>query len=355
MLFPTGSRKNPSMSHHLSEEDFQRSAAVILENVNAVDQTSDAGSPNPSPLVKHSGQASNVSSTNQNFRSPRGPRSETFSFPPPSERAPSPPQCDSSVSNSDHTNPSNTTNSYQLKMLRKTQSNPIHSSSSLPDLFSDETVYETVSQRPAKSRHFVSTNTECKKDHSDAGEVEIAASGVFDVKATKQMALETTINPYVNPNTVEQRELGTKTQTPKTRVSRLASAPLSLQDYDEPLDEEMRARFYSYRGMRLPSLTNRVGALKRPMPLPPVDNNSNEQPPDSQFSENGTDLERSLVLERSSVFNSVRISERRESELESTLDSIEEIDENESLGPIPKVPEVYLEPVLSKTKENKSQ
>ena len=342
------SRNGPTVSHDssVSEEGLHRSTVVILENVNADDRTSERSpisvrSENPSPLAKHS---SSVSSLNHgNFHTPRSPRSETFSFPPPSMRAPSPPQCGdqgSSVPSSNHANPVNTTSSYQLKMLRKTQSNPLHSSSSLPNLLSDETVYETVSRKPDRKAGRFHTAT------NDVRETEMAASGVLHVQDA-----EGATRPYANPKTAaEQRELGTPKQTSshaKTRVSRLASAPLSLQDFDEPPDGEMRARFYSYRGMRLPSLTSRVGALKKPMPLPSMDD-STEQPPDPQCSENVEKSERSFILD------SNRISERRQSELESTLDSIEEIDEHESHESSQTVPETYMEPVLLKSKGGKS-
>lgn len=186
---------------------------------------------------------------------------------------------------------------YQQRMLRKTQSNPLHSASSLPDLLS-ETLYECPLRTPAPYIYFVATTSPTSNPvNADSG---VVTSDVFSIESMKQKELQTatqTAQPYANA---------------KTRVSRLHSAPQEYE-YAEPLNGEMRARFYSYRGMRLSSLTNRAGALKKPMPLP--DNTTGPK-----HSATSTTLETTVTS----------VSEEREFELETTLDSIEEMDEQQS-------------------------
>lgn len=315
------SRNGLSVSHASAIHDVLQPPTVIFENANTDEHQTAIYSPrSPSGDVVPSTFANGRSS-----RTPLSPRSETFSFPPPSVRAPSPPPCtdqDSSDPSENHTS----SRVYQQRMLRKTQSNPLHSASSLPDLLSDETLYEAPFRTPGPYI-YAGTSPKSNPVNTDPGETEAVTSDVFSTESMKQRGLGTaaqTTQPYANA---------------KTRVSRLQSAPWSAQEYEEP---EMRARFYSYRGMRLSSLTKRVGALKKPMPLP----DDGVKPTDPQYSDTST------VLENSITVNSIKVSDHevRESELETTLDRIEEMDEQESLPatsrpPSQKNPELYLEPV----------
>lgn len=234
--------------------------------------------------------------------SPLNHRSVTFSFPAPSVKAP-PPPCNDQA------------NSVSNRLLRKTQSNPI-TASSLPDIL-DESLYESPKKKkkkfinPAPYSYFVPTvditgasTSKSVPSNSDPGETEFVMSSVFAAETNEKMDEKFELNAVTPPHAKA-----------KPRVSRLQSDPLrssSGQEYAETFaNGETRARFYSYTGMRIEGARNKVGALKTPMPLPTSEGATEDA---------GRDYSAVYaILEKPS---SLKVSE-----LETTLDSIEELDE----------------------------
>jgi hypothetical protein len=171
------------------------------------------------------------------------------------------------------------------------------------------------------------------------------------------------MQPYANPVTKKHRELvRAKSTQPayasphqtsdhkksappyvKPEVRRFQSASLSIPEDDELEDGEMRARFYSYRGMRLKAVASRVGALKKPMPLPDEATELTTTKSDQQYNSPYAVLERPL-----------RVSEY-EPELEYSIEELDEEEEEEeeeqASGSSLKYPEHYLDPVSLKGKK----
>lgn len=236
--------------------------------------------------------------------SPPNHRSETFSFPAPSVKAPPPPdgdQASSSIPNG----------SFKQRALRKTQSNPV-STSSLPNIL-DEMLYEAPKTKsnkvlnPAPYSYFVATSPSSSK--RVPSETELDTSSVFPAEINGER-----MDEKIELNTVPQVKA-------KTRVSRLQSDPLrgnsSDNEYTDP--QETRARFYSYTGMRMDCARSKFGALKKPMPLPATEDATENTGPSPAYA----------VLEKSTPAYAIleKPSNMKVSELESTLDSIAELDE----------------------------
>lgn len=207
---------------------------------------------------------------------------------------------------------------------------PLKSASSLPNLLSNESVYESPTLSPTQYRDFVPS---CSK--MSAVNTQDAASALepSSISSVSPVSLENGGNGEVSPIPSKTSQFYTNV-IQKSKVGRLQSDPLSSRcpEYTEPIAPDKRARFYSYRGMKLPNVGHKLGVLKVPIPLP--DESSDPTSPNSL-----------IVLENSYTSGSSNSVDQ----LESTLENIEEVEENDIVAR--RDPKPYLEPV--KSKQNK--
>lgn len=249
------------------------------------------------------------------------PRAQTFTFPPPEVKAPLPPGEDdhSASDRQEMSKPQNHGNVEFKPPKRALPPSPLVSASSLPDILSnEEDTYEKVSSSP----YCIHTEQLVAFANGD-----VAISGQAPLK--KALSINGGIgggNHSVPTETAKYASVNSK-----AKVERLQSAPMTVKspEYAQPISPDQRSRFYSYRGLRLPSAGRKLGSLKAPIPLP------------------GEKSQQSVARNSAMKLQNLSESLKSSDHLEHSLDMITEIEEvvNDSEEASP---ELYLEPVKSK-------